>query len=958
MSIFKQTFSPNIKKQLEVRQEALLKRDSTSIQYLNARTAWVRMCSSVNVGGSSELAKANVLLGGSLYNNKSLRAGVGTTADKAYSTQTPSGTPHRLGMRPMPGITNIDIKSKSAYGSLREVTIHFNCWDIKQLEDLELLYMRPNYSVLLEWGWMPYLDNNGKLYGTPSFIDDVLNGGLTKEEVWRKTYLKSAETGNYDSIYGFVTQYSWSARPDGGYDCSTTLITMGELIESIKVNYGAQTTTVAENGLFGILDKSNFGKDKPISKSYSQCFLAGMFDEIYRTVTKGGIENYKSKQVKLKDELYTFFSFTVQSKKEQATENQETTFPEEDVKIYIRLKDLISLINKYVTLHDEQGKQAMVEISLTEAAHSQTPGKDLLCLGNIYQISTDPTVCLIGNSAYGPNPNSLGIETSDAIRSIVNGLCETNEGKYWYDSGNAIGDTGVSSKQLAVIGNIFVNLGYLYSLVVNDELSAQDKKEKKEIALFDFLKNMMTGINTAIGNVANFDIHVDPIDSIARIIDVNYVDETSRVDAYNNAFILEMHNLKSTVRSYKLESQIFPEQSATIAIGAQAKGGALGTGDNTLVDFNQNLEDRIVPKKVLPPPISAPDDIKQQLQNLKDNLQLITDYFSDLSGGGSGLFSGWFGGGGEFDTSKSSQYSGALRDIINYYRTTTADSNNNRSIIPTKLSIELDGIGGLIIGNIFRIPNDLLPRGYKGDGAGPAKIGYVVTGLGGSIGNNNDWVSKIEAQFIILDEPKGFDPAEALKIIAKTFTIVADVDEVSDQTANDVKNLTPPPPPKGGSQNAMLQATNAIYNGGNGQSGKCARYTYNIARDYISAAKGGTTKGLIDAAGGNANDAAYRARLQSLGYSVTHMGTISRAELSKLINNSKWGVGDIINYCNKGTGGSDSSKIYGHTQIYTAGVQQKSNGVTWTSSVPANYGTSLVYRSEGPWDVYVLRSPV
>ena len=58
----------------------------------------------------------------------------------------------------------------------------------------------------------------------------------------------------------------------------------------------------------------------------------------------------------------------------------------EDVKIYIRLKDLISLINKYVTLHDENGKSAMVEISLTEAAHSQTPGKDLLCLGNIYQI--------------------------------------------------------------------------------------------------------------------------------------------------------------------------------------------------------------------------------------------------------------------------------------------------------------------------------------------------------------------------------------------------------------------------------------------------------------------------------------------------------------------------------------------------------------------------------------------
>jgi hypothetical protein len=66
----------------------------------------------------------------------------------------------------------------------------------------------------------------------------------------------------------------------------------------------------------------------------------------------------------------------------------------------------------------------------------------------------------------------------------------------------------------------------------------------------------------------------------------------------------------------------------------------------------------------------------------------------------------------------------------------------------------MDGIGGIIIGNLFRIPDDLLPRGYKGGGAGPSKIAYVVLGIGHSI-NNNDWVTKLDAQFIILDEPKG-----------------------------------------------------------------------------------------------------------------------------------------------------------------------------------------------------------
>jgi hypothetical protein len=65
----------------------------------------------------------------------------------------------------------------------------------------------------------------------------------------------------------------------------------------------------------------------------------------------------------------------------------------------------------------------------------------------------------------------------------------------------------------------------------------------------------------------------------------------------------------------------------------------------------------------------------------------------------------------------------------------------------------MDGIGGMVIGNLFRIPDDILPRGYKGGGAGPSKIGYLVTGLGHSI-QNNDWITKVDAQFVILDEPE------------------------------------------------------------------------------------------------------------------------------------------------------------------------------------------------------------
>ena len=98
--------------------------------------------------------------------------------------------------------------------------------------------MRPGYTVLVEWGWNPYLNNKGGLETNINFIDDVLDGKISKEDIWKKIIDKATTDGNYDAIYGFIKNYSWSARTDGGYDCNVTVITMGEIIESLKINYG------------------------------------------------------------------------------------------------------------------------------------------------------------------------------------------------------------------------------------------------------------------------------------------------------------------------------------------------------------------------------------------------------------------------------------------------------------------------------------------------------------------------------------------------------------------------------------------------------------------------------------------------------------------------------------------------------------------------------------------------
>jgi hypothetical protein len=53
-------------------------------------------------------------------------------------------------------------------------------------------------------------------------------------------------------------------------------------------------------------------------------------------------------------------------------------------------------------------------------------------------------------------------------------------------------------------------------------MAAQDKKEKNDISLYDFIKNILSKISASIGNQNNFDIFVEPNGKTARIIDINY----------------------------------------------------------------------------------------------------------------------------------------------------------------------------------------------------------------------------------------------------------------------------------------------------------------------------------------------------------------------------------------------------------------------------------------------------
>jgi hypothetical protein len=385
MSIFKESFKKFVKKQLEVRQAIISqgnKGDSrfsnNKLQFSNSaggeeitidshafytntinRACVIRMCSGVDLkadsvglleGGRYEnvkdlvgsgLARRYILEGGTLVNVKkktggtttvqSLRKGFPGVSSRGwgftYGDPTIRGDAKEgYGIVPMPGITDANIRTKSAYGSLREAKVNFKCHNQRQLEILELLYMRPGYPIMLEWGWTTYIGNDGKRTSEFPHVSEFFNQDVSQELVNLKIIQNKIKTsGNYDGLFGMCKNFNYKARPDGGFDCTTEIISMGEIIESLKTTKTALpavkedgtmdyvlvdemavmlakmadltnvTTETTTGGNTAIIKKTNEQTGEVETQAPTSCFIAGtkitMEDGSYKNIEDISIDD-------------------------------------------------------------------------------------------------------------------------------------------------------------------------------------------------------------------------------------------------------------------------------------------------------------------------------------------------------------------------------------------------------------------------------------------------------------------------------------------------------------------------------------------------------------------------------------------------------------------------------------------------------------------------------------------
>ena len=254
-NIIGEPFPDYVNEQIKIRQTAHGSgintfRTPDQLAYLNSKTAWVKLASSVKIGenfqsnstpegpeivpgSGGKLAKENVLFSGI----SSLSGGILTpksTVEEKY--QYSPG----FGFVPMPGIIDASVKCENR-GSIKKATVNIKCYSPEQFRVLEVLYLRLGYTLFLEWGWSNYLDNNGKLqpdYSTlieSSFFNLDTNSKYTDFLKNIEAYRKGKD-GNYDGLLCKVSNFSWNFSADGSYDIQLSLISMGDVIESLKTN--------------------------------------------------------------------------------------------------------------------------------------------------------------------------------------------------------------------------------------------------------------------------------------------------------------------------------------------------------------------------------------------------------------------------------------------------------------------------------------------------------------------------------------------------------------------------------------------------------------------------------------------------------------------------------------------------------------------------------------------------
>ena len=417
--------------------------------------------------------------------------------------------------------------------------------------------------------------------------------------------------------------------------------------------------------------------------------------------------------------------------------------------VYIKLGYLLAFLNNMCLLYESVDKAST---STSNKLNTVKPYFYIdfhpeynLCLTAPQHMTVDPTVCLIPLQATNKQylelfPTELQAilgteafkpETENPFSAFINSFKTTN---------------AYQGKTMEIL----INAQYLLSTA--DRFISGDKDGA--VNLKPYLDQVMQDITKATGGFNLFRVSYRDDSNTIVIKDDQWtpnlqqeaasVLDKSSYKANRQYMELRVFGSGSLVRDMEFKTNMNTKMSAMIAISAQSGGQTANAQDATAIGtYNTNYDDVFMPTKLnsLTTGSAITTETAQQevaaelgrLNTLEEAVRRFNEHVKQVYRDG---------------YVAKDQIAPAASYYLDRFRTLKAldPATTAAPFIPANLSLTMDGISGILMGNAFTIPEERLPASLRGTD-GVTKVGFTVVGLSHTL-ESNQWLTKVRGQMI------------------------------------------------------------------------------------------------------------------------------------------------------------------------------------------------------------------
>tara|TARA_R110002060_G_scaffold28643_1_gene38792 strand:+ start:3505 stop:6621 length:3117 start_codon:yes stop_codon:yes gene_type:complete len=792
MNILGRPFSPWVTEQINARQASLgnsTNLTNSNLLYQNAKAPWIRLASTVDIkaieGKNTNFSKlANfglsdtLIQGDTAARNFILQGGTTKLVDgtgepnsglnisnSLYNGAYGWGGIEERGFVPMPGIISASVQYYNN-GALSKSTINMKCYSRNQLALMDVLYMRPGYNLLLEFGWSQYLNNSGELVQTDNFFSDPLSfifnpTSVSSESPTHFDVLnliqneRIASNGNYEGVFGKITNFNWTFNPDGSYDCKVDLTGMGDMMESLKVNIKLPSKKDNDEGKSSTTpDTASETEIPPIIANKDKTTLNKVLFDLYEKNTSVAVDTYQALNIKsfpnVKTEIDSNGKIITEYKEEDITIKNgmlaligTTTDIEQNSspQVYITFGALIAYIQKYLLIYNKEGSPMFAfdvnfkEIEKDENYIVHIPG----------QFSSNPLSCLI---PYQGLPEGVADDVN-LVNTNVNETLLLNKSSFLTDN-----------EYLGRLTGIYLNINNLATI-----LDKSKRSEDGSLSLLTYLNSIITSFTQALGGINMISIKVDEVTQSIKFIENSpqrfTKEESNETYARFNTFGVKPDTEGSFIRNIVMGGELGPKYASMITIGAQFSGNKLSSNATGFSTYNLGLEDRVIPQK-----LNHDFDAGTEADSIKEVELTIGDIWNKQINQKDG------------ETSKSlfesiynsrlfiSEDINALQELnynfINQISGKLVEIKQLQSpiFLPFNLSVDMDGLAGIRLFERFLLDDSILPPSY-----GEGNVDLLVKSLNHQV-DAMQWVTSMDTQAV---SSQKLDPvAKPSKLLSTT----------------------------------------------------------------------------------------------------------------------------------------------------------------------------------------------